>query len=160
VTEVWRIVRRRHAATAFSGTGTRRTGARWNHPGTTMVYTAASASLALLEVLVGLDPEDAPSEFALFRATIADDVSVEVLPAGALPRDWRAYPGPEALQDVGDAWVRQGGSCVLSVPSAVVPHERNYLLNPSHPDFPRIAIAPPESFAFDPRLWKTGSPLQ
>jgi len=124
-----------------------------------MVYTAASQSLAILEVLVGLDPEDAPLEFALLRAVIPDNVLVKGLEAHTLPTGWNVYPSPEVLQDLGDAWVRSGETCVLSVPSAIVPRERNYLLNPSHPDMVHIRIDPPESFTFDPRLWKTGAPL-
>jgi RES domain-containing protein len=43
---------------------------------------------------------------------------------------------------------------VLEVPSAVVPDEPNYLLNPAHPDFRRIALGPKRAFSFDPRMWK------
>ncbi|MBI5446330.1 MAG: RES family NAD+ phosphorylase [Deltaproteobacteria bacterium] len=157
--EVWRIVRKRHAATAFSGEGTRRYGGRWNHPGTAVIYTAASQSLAILEVLVGLDPEDAPAEFALLRAVVPDGVPIKTMEAATLPPGWNVYPGPEALRDLGDAWARSGGTCVLSIPSAIVPRERNYLLSPSHPDMASIRIDPAESFTFDPRLWKTGAPL-
>ncbi len=157
--EVWRIVRARHAGTAFSGEGTRRSGARWNHPGTPLVYTAASPSLAILEILVGLDPEDAPAEFALLQAVVPQDVAVEVVEPAALPPNWNTYPGPETLRDWGDAWAKRNETCVLSVPSAIVPRERNYLLNPAHPDMARIQIAAPEAFTFDPRLWKTRPPL-
>jgi RES domain-containing protein len=41
---------------------------------------------------------------------------------------------------------------VLSVPSAIVPEERNYLLNPAHPEFSRITIARPAAYRIDPRL--------
>ena len=43
---------------------------------------------------------------------------------------------------------------MLVVPSAVIPAEVNYLLNPSHPDFARIRIDSPEPFVFDRRLWR------
>ena len=59
---------------------------------------------------------------------------------------------------MGDAWVRKGETCVLGVPSAVVPREGNYLLNPSHPDMPHITTDPAEPFTFAPRLWKTIAP--
>ena len=41
---------------------------------------------------------------------------------------------------------------MLSVPSAVIPRERDYILNPTHPDFARIRFASPEPFYFDDRL--------
>jgi RES domain-containing protein len=41
---------------------------------------------------------------------------------------------------------------MTSVPSFVVPSERNYLLNPNHSAFAGILFGPPEPFRFDPRL--------
>jgi len=46
---------------------------------------------------------------------------------------------------------------VLAVPSAIIPRERNYLLNPAHRDFKAIRIGAPEPFGLDPRMWKHGS---
>jgi len=52
-----------------------------------------------------------------------------------------------------DAWVREGRSAVLAVPSAIIPEELNYLLNPAHPGFKTIAVVKPVPFVFDPRLF-------
>ncbi len=41
-----------------------------------------------------------------------------------------------------------------AVPSAIIPHELNYLLNPLHPHVKRVRIGRPEPFSLDPRLWK------
>ena len=41
---------------------------------------------------------------------------------------------------------------VLQVPSAIVPTEWNFLLNPNHPDFRRITIGLKQAVRFDPRL--------
>jgi RES domain-containing protein len=54
----------------------------------------------------------------------------------------------------GSRWLRQGRTEVLEVPSAIVPSEMNYLLNPAHPDFRRIRVWRPLPFALDPRMWK------
>jgi hypothetical protein len=53
---------------------------------------------------------------------------------------------------VGTDWVARNSTAVLAVPSAIIPAEMNYLINPAHRDFGRIAIGIPEPFAFDPRL--------
>jgi RES domain-containing protein len=53
---------------------------------------------------------------------------------------------------LGDEWVREGRSAVLRVPSVVVPHEPNYVLNPAHPGFGEIWIGTPEPVPFDVRL--------
>ena len=41
---------------------------------------------------------------------------------------------------------------MLELPSVIIPGEPNYLLNPEHPDFKKIAIGEPVPFCFDPRL--------
>jgi RES domain-containing protein len=48
--------------------------------------------------------------------------------------------------------VREARSAILALPSAIIPNEPNFLLNPAHPDFNQISIHKPEPFAFDPRL--------
>jgi RES domain-containing protein len=72
--------------------------------------------------------------------------------AAVLPAGWNGYPAPPRLRELGDAWIADRKSAVLEVPSAVVPTEKNYLLNPGHPDFAVIALGPPTRFAFDRRL--------
>jgi RES domain-containing protein len=71
-----------------------------------------------------------------------------------LGRDWRQYPAPERLAELGSRWLRERRTAVLIVPSAVIPHENNYLLNPRHPSFRNIRIGRPERFVFDARMWK------
>ena len=45
-------------------------------------------------------------------------------------------------------------AAVLAVPSAIVPRESNYLLNPLHPAFKRINIGKPSTVETDLRLIK------
>ena len=148
--EAWRIVKEKHAATAFSGEGAARTGGRWNSRGVPLIYTSSTQSLAALESLVHLNP---PVLFKYVAIRIAfDDALVEIVPAKALPPDWRAEPPPPSSKRVGDAWVLGARSAVLALPSVIIPAERNFLLNPAHPDFRRISFGKPQRFAFDPRL--------
>lgn len=146
----WRIIKEKHAATAFSGEGAAKTGGRWNSRGVPVVYTSGAKSLAALEILVHLNP---PVLFKYVAIPIRfDDALLEILPAKSLPADWRDEPPPPSSQAVGDAWVREARSAVLALPSVLVSGEPNYLLNPAHPDFEKISISKPEPFAFDPRL--------
>jgi RES domain-containing protein len=69
-----------------------------------------------------------------------------------LPANWKRYPYPKTNASVGDNWVRSGRSPVLRLPSAIVPAEFNYLINPAHPDFKQIIIGKPRPFRADPRL--------
>ena len=41
---------------------------------------------------------------------------------------------------------------MLRVPSAIVPAESNFMINPSHPDFAELRISEPRAFDLDPRL--------
>ena len=150
----YRIVKSRHAASsraAFDGEGARLFGGRFNSPGTAVVYAAASESLAILEVLVHLEDAGLLPSYSLLAATFEEAV-VERFDETLLPEGWRSDPPPMAAQAVGDAWVKEERSAVLEVPSAVVPRERNYLMNPLHPDFNTVQLSEPEPFAFDERL--------
>lgn len=151
---VWRIIPKLHLSRAFDGEGARRFGGRWNRLGTRVVYTSATLSLAALEFFVNLDRDTEPDQLVALSADIPDDVRIECLNVSNLPKHWRSYPVPEALQDVGTAWVARASTAVLAVPSAVIPDERNYLLNPAHPHFKRVHLNKPEEFRFDLRMWK------
>lgn len=147
----WRIARSNRVARAFDGEGARIYGGRWNSPGTPVVYTAQSESLAALELLVHLHSSELLTSYSAIPVDFDDDL-VEVLPPAKLPRNWSAHPAPSALQQIGDRWAAAGRSLVLQVPSAIVPREHNYLLNPIHPDFRRVVIGRASRFRFDPRL--------
>jgi RES domain-containing protein len=147
---VWRITTRRFADLAFSGEGARLYGGRWNRVGQSVIYTAESRSLALLEMLVQNEPLRA--HYVLIPAHLPETVSMEALDNSVLPRDWRTPAGRQALPSLGGEWLRQSRSCVLAVPSAVVPAELNFLINPLHPDFKRISVGEPESLETDMRF--------
>ncbi len=149
----WRITKRKHARHAFSGEGAREFGGRWNNPGTAVVYTAQSQSLAALEMLVHLDSADLLEKYVLLAADF-DRSLVKVVDASNLPRNWRADPPPAQVRSVGDEWVLGGSSAVLQVPSVLVPGENNFLLNPGHQDLARIRFGTPLAFRFDARLGK------
>ena len=151
MTRAWRIVKTRFRADAFSGEGARVYGGRWNSSGIAMVYTAGSISLATLELLVHLDTTLVIPSYSMCPVDF-DDSLLEVLDPAALPSDWRQSPPPSSLQLIGDDWISRASSVVLRVPSAVVEDENNYLINPAHKDFKKLAIGRMKPFPLDPRL--------
>jgi len=134
------------------GEGARLTGGRWNFPGTTVVYASATLSLAFLELLVHVDLNLLPQDLITLSANVPDHVKIGTIHEAALPPNWRDYPAPEALQALGTDWVNRAKTAALSVPSVVIPHERNYLINPAHSDFRRIRWTEPRPFVWDSRL--------
>jgi RES domain-containing protein len=151
IVTAWRITKRKHARNAFSGEGAREFGGRWNNPGTAIVYTAQSQSLAALEMLVHLDSSELLQKYVLIGVEL-DESLIKPVALSALPRHWRSDPPPPEIRSIGDAWVRTGSSAVFQVPSAVVPGENNFLLNPEHQDFAKLRFGKPLAFRFDPRL--------
>jgi RES domain-containing protein len=150
VLTAWRLTKTKHLATAWDGDAARRAGGRWNSVGTAVVYTSATLSLALAEILVHISAGPLPAYTAI--SIEFDDSLVSVLAATDVPADWNSYPPPASTQAIGDAWVSDARAVILRVPSVVVPVEFNYVLNPSHTDFPRVRIGAPMPFPFDPRL--------
>lgn len=146
----WRIVKKALPARAFDGEGARLHGGRWNGRGHAVVYTSGSVALAMLEILAHTS-RSALRGFVVIPAQF-DERLVEALDRAALPSRWRAFPAPAALARIGNEWIRERRSAVLKVPSALVPSEPNYLLNPAHPDFAEIRIGAPEALQVDRRL--------
>ncbi len=146
----WRIVRKKFSADAFNGKGASDYGGRWNFPGTRLVYTAEHLSLAALEMLVHLRQVDHVG-FVCFRAKFGEEI-IERVSRQSLGKDWRREPASPLTKDIGTTWAEDLRTAVLEVPSAVIPRERNYLINPLHRDFAKIAIDDSEVFLFDNRL--------
>lgn len=153
---VWRITTARFAQTAFSGEGARLYGGRWNPKGWAVVYTAESQSLALLELMVQDDPLRA--HYVLIPAHLPGDLAETRIEPHQLPDDWRTIGTRDVLQALGLAWLESGRTAVLNVPSAVVPAERNLLINPHHRDFSRITIGDAQSLQTDTRLLRNLGP--
>ena len=105
-------------------------GGRWNHKGNAVIYTAESRSLCALEILANAD--ELADDYVATPIEMPDELDI--------------------TRDIGTNWQKALATAVLSVPSAVIPRERNYILNPAHPDFNRIRFSSPEPFYFDDRL--------
>jgi RES domain-containing protein len=147
---VFRIVTQRRAADAFSGEGARLYGGRWNPKGVPVVYTASTRSLAMLEMLVQDQPLRA--RYVIVAAHIPLNVRMERISIAVLPDDWSAPGRVDELRAMGAQWISRAKTAVLCVPTAVVPGEYNYLLNPAHADFARISRAAAETLITDRRL--------
>ena len=143
---IYRVCRARYAR--LDGEGAKRVGGRWNSPGRAVVYMAESIALAVLENLVHMSRQDFPAGYVCVAANLPN--GLPLLSEQELRRRYQLELKSKAL---GDLWIDSLTSVVLVVPSTVIAGESNYLLNPAHRDFSKIAIEPPALFHFDPRLF-------
>ncbi len=131
---------------------------RWHTPRRLVSYASDSLALASLEVLVHCDLDLLPSDLIAIEIDVPEEVRITEITTSDLSRAWRRYPAPRTLQQLGNSWLDEGATTLLRVPSAVVPTECNYLINPTHPDFKTIRVVRRFKFAFDERLGFEGKP--
>lgn len=146
---VHRLARLAHAK--LDGEGARLAGGRWNSRGRAAVYASSRLSLAALELLVHTDVPLVPPDLVAFEIEVPDTLEIETVELSALPKDWR-LPGHPACRSIGDTWLAEERTAVLRVPSAVVPEESNYIINPAHRAAKSIHVVGRRRFAFDSRL--------
>jgi RES domain-containing protein len=146
----WRIIHPDRAAEPLSGAGAARWGGRWNSAEVRTVYTASSRALAVLEMLVHVTRDRAPLHALLFPIEIPDDLIAGI---PDVPEGWNSHPHGRETQLIGDRWVAEERSPAMFVPSAIIPAERNILINPNHARFGEIRLGEAEPHAFDRRLF-------
>jgi RES domain-containing protein len=140
---VWRISNYND----LSGKGGLYTSNRWNTVGRPIVYAADHPASALNEMLVSFDIEDMPDSFQLLKIIIPTSVKIQK----HNPKlGWNI--DTDLTRSVGDNWLRSNRSAVLRVPSAIMPHSFNYLINPMHNDAKKIRIVRSQYIALDKRL--------
>lgn len=163
----------------WDATGAFRRGGRWNSPGPAVLYAASSLSLACLEILVHIrNPNNFPIR-AYSKVGIPED-QIErwesTDPIRSPERREAIFESEVLSREEGDLWIRDrqyksvslktyrpGETSeversyaapplpVWQVPSAVIPQEWNYLIDPDD-DILRGGWSAPRAFSIDPRL--------
>lgn len=130
---VYRLLRMKYAATPLSAEGAFRAGGRWNPPGYPILYTSATPELALLEILVHLNPQDERPDLG-WVVLEAPEPGI-LIQANELPPSWYEPNQYRMTQDHLRPWLSRPTCVSTGVPSAVVPLSQNYLLHTAHHDF-------------------------
>ena len=119
----------------LGGTGAALYGGRWNPVSFPLLYTSGSISLACLEYLAHNFQILKTVEVCMAVIEIPSSLSIEEVPASDLPEQWsnKLHP-PLYTQYIGKRFIEKGEHPLLKVPSAIVPQEFNYLINPAHPE--------------------------
>lgn len=138
----------------LSGKGAATYAGRWHSKGTHVLYTAATPSLALLESVVHI-PNIITAGYCMICLEISEDKTLELTTID-LPDNWFVNPPADFLKTYGDRFVRENEFLALKLPSAIMPEESNYLLNPNHSDFKKIKVVSRRTVPIDERLIKHG----
>jgi len=126
--------------------------ARWNSKGNFVIYTASTRALACLENLVHRSGEGLNRIFKTVEIDIPGSLTIQNVLRTQLKDDWTKRENYFQTRTIGDEWLKEKKSPILRVPSAIIPEEHNYLINPEHPDFQKISIKRISDFLFDNRL--------
>lgn len=137
----------------LTGIGAKLYGGRWNHRGTAIIYTSETRALATIEYLVHVSMANVPKGLSMSVLEVPDDPAAETISAESLPKNWRDFPAPPDLADLGTQWAQSRRSLLLAVPSAVVTQEHNILINPLHPEMARVVLRNVENYEMDQRLF-------
>lgn len=149
---VYRLVRKKYGF-ALSGEGAKKAGGRWNSLPLPVIYTSDSRSLCTAEVAVSLPIGILPNDYEMLMIEIPDDTLILEINLIDLPKGWRKFPYLQKTMQLGDQFMSENKYLVMKVPSAVVPGDSNYLINPRHPDFQKIKIIKTEPYEFDERFF-------
>ncbi|MCE2833436.1 MAG: RES family NAD+ phosphorylase [Chitinophagaceae bacterium] len=147
--EVFRIVKAEFSGTLFTSGRAN----RWNRKGQHVLYASTSRALATLEQLVHLGSVRPDADWRVMVISLPDNESFHssLYPCD-LPPDWRKLSAYADCQRLGSDWADRRTSLILHLPSAVVPMERNVMINADHPDFlEQVKLVRTEPYFFDAR---------
>jgi RES domain-containing protein len=148
---VYRITKKKHVGD-LTGIGAAMFGGRWNKKGSPVLYTGENKEIALLETIVHTPPLLIP-ELDILTLEIPDD-SITTIEISQLPKNWKVYPAPTILSEIGEEWIEEGKTIALRVPSCIIHSSHNYILNCRHPEYSKVKLIERRSFEFDSRLKK------
>jgi RES domain-containing protein len=134
----------------FDATGSTLFPGRWNTPTSPVIYASEHYSTAMLEKLVHGSGFLPPNQHFI-EITIANGLSYELLTESTLA-GWDAIDAatPRAY---GERWQQSKRSLLLIVPSIVARVDNDILINPEHPEFPRLDCSLHRPVWWDERLF-------
>ena len=135
----------------LDGIGAKVNGGRWNHEGVACIYTAESRALSLLEYSahVSIDTIPRALSFTIFEVP---DNSIHEIKMAKLPVNWNEWPHQKEARDFGTKLLNKTKHLVLKFPSAIIPAEFIYVINPLHARMKEIKIKAAQHYVYDQRL--------
>ncbi len=129
---------------------------RWNKRGQRVIYASSSRSLATLELIVHRNNVIPIVEHRVMVISMTDNNKlIKQIRINELPDNWQRLTAYSNLQDIGAKWYNSQETLVLKVPSAVILHEYNYVINTEHPGFSKeVKLLRIEDYFWDKRLFQ------
>lgn len=127
---------------------------RWNKETEYVIYTASSRSLATLELVVHRASIKPSLSYKIMVVEInITKAQIEKIELENLPGNWRSIAAYSKLQEIGSQWYAKKTKLLLEIPSAVIPKERNYIINMQHKFFEsKVKLIATEDYFWDDRL--------
>ena len=141
--------------TDLSGIGGLTTSGRWTHQGYPVVYFSDSLSLAAWENLMQFESVKHIPDVYVSLTVEVPERSIQVVTKEELDRSikgWDSFPHHSGTRTIGTNFLKDKKYLLLRVPSAVIPDEFNYIMNPLHPLSAEAKTIAKKSFIFDERL--------
>lgn len=135
----------------LTGEGARLFGGRWNNKGTACIYTSQHRSLCVLEYAAHLGTDDLLPGLCFTEYDLPND-SWKVIAEKDLPADWAAVPAAASTKLLGTALLQDKNILAFRVPSALLPAEYNFVLNPAATVFKKIKLIGTQPFTLDKRI--------
>ncbi|WP_221390579.1 RES family NAD+ phosphorylase [Dyadobacter sp. NIV53] len=133
------------------GTGARLFGGRWNPQGLPCIYTSEHISLALLEKYVHAQSRENMERIALIKIEVPDiDGLIFNTDEKLLKTNWA--DDISYSQWIGEQILKDLSIIAFTVPSAIIPLERNVIINPLAIKSDLIKFSEPIDFSTDFRL--------
>ena len=149
----WRIAKEKRARD-LTGKGAAIEGGRWNDQDVPAVYMGMTPAICCLETFVHAAGEPTfPLKITCFELPAERSLYLEV-DVSDLPIGWASLPADRPSMDFGTAWLKSNSHLGLIIPSAILPLERNVVINPNHPAANRITVIEIYDFLYDPRMFQ------
>jgi len=138
-------------AQALNGEGARLHGGRWNKQGSPCLYTSETQALCVLEYAANVSLDELPKTLSITVYELPTNSWLEP-DLASLPKNWQAVPAPEETKAFGTELLQNNAVVAFKVPSAVIPTEYNFILNPLANDFNKVTIVNVFPFQIDRRI--------
>jgi RES domain-containing protein len=133
----------------LSGQGGLYASGRWHSRGRPILYAAEHPALCLLEMLVHTDYATLPTHYRLLGIQAPGAQVMDIPQPATLSASWASSVSESRA--AGDAFLKSG-QLLLRVPSAIMPHAWNVLINPAASEAALLHLASQEDVPVDPRL--------